>query len=49
LLQHVGAAVIVGPMLMGARLPAHLLQYGLSAEDVANLITTAVVEAPAAP
>jgi len=33
----------------GARLPAHLLQYGLSAEDVANLITAAVVEAPTAP
>jgi phosphotransacetylase len=34
-------------MLMGARLPAHLLQYGLGAEDVAHLITAAVVEAPA--
>jgi malate dehydrogenase (oxaloacetate-decarboxylating)(NADP+) len=48
LLQHVGAAVIVGPMLMGARLPAHLLQYGVAADDVANLITAAVVEAPVA-
>lgn len=47
LLQHEGAAVIVGPMLMGARLPVHLLQYGVTAEEVANLITTAVVEAPA--
>ncbi len=50
LLQNVGAAVVVGPMLMGTRLPVHLLQYGVTAEEVANLITTAVVEAaPPAP
>jgi phosphotransacetylase len=32
---------------MGTRLPAHLLQYGLTVEEVVNLTTIAVVEAAA--
>lgn len=27
----------IGPLLMGTRLPAHLLQYGASVEEVVNL------------
>jgi len=45
LLQHVGAAVPIGPILMGTRLPAHLLQYGMMVEEVVNLVTIGVVEA----
>jgi malate dehydrogenase (oxaloacetate-decarboxylating)(NADP+) len=47
LLQHVGPAVPVGPILMGTRLPAHVLQYGATVEDVVNLTTVGVVEAAA--
>jgi malate dehydrogenase (oxaloacetate-decarboxylating)(NADP+) len=47
LLQHVGLAVPVGPILMGTRLPAHVLQYGATVEDVVNLVTVGVVEAAA--
>jgi malate dehydrogenase (oxaloacetate-decarboxylating)(NADP+) len=45
LLQHVGGAVPIGPILMGTRLPAHLLQYGMSVEEVVNIATVGVVEA----
>jgi malate dehydrogenase (oxaloacetate-decarboxylating)(NADP+) len=47
LLENMGGAVIVGPILMGTRLPVHLLQYGASAEDVVNLATVGIVEASA--
>jgi len=45
LLETVGTAVPIGPILMGTRLPAHLLQYGASATDVVNLTAAGVVEA----
>jgi malate dehydrogenase (oxaloacetate-decarboxylating)(NADP+) len=38
-------AVLVGPLLMGTRLPVHLLQYGATVEDVVNLVTVGVVQA----
>ena len=47
LLQYIGEAVSVGPMLMGTRLPAHLRQYGATVEEVVNLTTLGVVEAGA--
>jgi malate dehydrogenase (oxaloacetate-decarboxylating)(NADP+) len=47
LLENVGAAVAVGPVLMGTRLPAHLLQYGASVTEVVNLTTVGIVEAAA--
>jgi len=47
LLSHVGAGVPIGPMLMGTRLPAHLLQFGATAEEVVNLTTVGAVEAAA--
>ena len=47
LLQYIGEAVSVGPMLMGTRLPAHLRQYGATVEEVVNLSTLGVVEAGA--
>jgi malate dehydrogenase (oxaloacetate-decarboxylating)(NADP+) len=45
LLQNVGGAVPIGPLLMGTRLPAHLLQYGATVEEVVNLVTVGAVEA----
>ena len=47
LMQHLGEALLVGPVLMGTRRPVHLLQYGASVEDVVNLTTMAVVLAAA--
>jgi len=35
----------VGPLLMGTRLPVHLVQYGATVEEVVNLATVGVVEA----
>jgi malate dehydrogenase (oxaloacetate-decarboxylating)(NADP+) len=48
LLQYVGSARPVGPILTGTRLPVQLLQYGATAEDVVNLTTVGVVQAAAA-
>jgi malate dehydrogenase (oxaloacetate-decarboxylating)(NADP+) len=45
LLQHIGEGVVTGPVLMGTRLPAHLLQYGSTVEDVVNLAVVGIVEA----
>jgi malate dehydrogenase (oxaloacetate-decarboxylating)(NADP+) len=47
LLQHVGGAVAIGPLLMGTRLPAHLLQYGATVEEVVHLASVGAVEAAA--
>jgi malate dehydrogenase (oxaloacetate-decarboxylating)(NADP+) len=46
LLQTVGAAVPIGPLLQGTRLPVHLVQYGATVEEVVNLVTVGAVEAP---
>ena len=45
LLQHVGEAVVVGPVLTGTRLPVQLLQYGGSVQDVVNLAAVGAVQA----
>ncbi|MBN1824860.1 MAG: NADP-dependent malic enzyme [Candidatus Eisenbacteria bacterium] len=45
LLQHLGDAVSIGPLLLGTRLPAHILPERPTVEDVVNLTTLAVVEA----
>ena len=44
-LQCMAEANAIGPLLMGTRLPAHVLQYGSSVESVVNLVAVAVVEA----
>jgi malate dehydrogenase (oxaloacetate-decarboxylating)(NADP+) len=44
-LQCMGDAIAIGPIFMGTRLPAHLLPYGASVEEVVNLVAVAVVEA----
>lgn len=44
-LQCLGDTVSIGPVLLGTRLPAHLLQYRATVEDVVNLTTIAMIEA----
>lgn len=44
-LQCMSDSNAIGPLLMGTRLPAHILQYGSTAETVVNLTAIAVVEA----
>jgi malate dehydrogenase (oxaloacetate-decarboxylating)(NADP+) len=46
-LQHLAEGVVVGPVLMGTRLPAHLLQYGSSVEEVVHLTATGIVQSAA--
>lgn len=46
-LQYMAEAKPIGPMLMGTRLPAHLLQYGATVEEVVNLVTVCSVDAAA--
>ena len=45
LFQYMTEAVTIGPLLTGTRLPAHLRQYGVTAQQVVNLTTVGVVEA----
>ncbi len=47
LLESMGEAVLVGPVLMGSRLPVHLVQFGSSVEHVVNLTAIGVVQAAA--
>jgi malate dehydrogenase (oxaloacetate-decarboxylating)(NADP+) len=46
-LQRMGGAVTVGPVLLGTRLPAHFTQYGTTVEEIVNLTAVGVVEAAA--
>ena len=45
LLQHLGEAVVVGPVLTGTRLPVQLLQYGSTVQEVVNLTAVGIVQA----
>jgi malate dehydrogenase (oxaloacetate-decarboxylating)(NADP+) len=45
LLERLGDCVSVGPVLMGTRRPAHVLQHGRSVADVVNLAAIAAVVA----
>jgi malate dehydrogenase (oxaloacetate-decarboxylating)(NADP+) len=46
-LQYMAEAIPVGPMLMGTRMPAHIVQYGATVEEVINLTTVGAVDAAA--
>jgi malate dehydrogenase (oxaloacetate-decarboxylating)(NADP+) len=48
LLRQLGEAVLVGPILMGTRRPAHVLRYGSTVEEVVNVAVTAAVQATSA-
>ncbi len=45
LMQELGGAEAVGPILMGLRKPVHVLQLGSSVREIVNMITIAVVDA----
>ncbi|WP_158825281.1 NADP-dependent malic enzyme [Mucilaginibacter lacusdianchii] len=45
LLQEVGGAEAVGPILLGMKKPVHILQLGSSVREIVNMITIAVVDA----
>ena len=45
LLQEVGGAEAVGPILLGLRKPVHVLQLGSSVRQIVNMVAIAVVDA----
>ncbi|MBE7178443.1 MAG: NADP-dependent malic enzyme [Mucilaginibacter polytrichastri] len=47
LLQEVGGAEAVGPILLGLKKPVHVVQLGSSVREIVNMVTIAVVDAQA--
>lgn len=45
MLQELGAAEAIGPVLLGLKKSAHILQLGSSVREIVNMITIAVVDA----
>ncbi len=45
LMQELGGAEAIGPILMGLKKPVHVLQLGSSVREIVNMITIAVVDA----
>ncbi|MCC8409643.1 NADP-dependent malic enzyme [Mucilaginibacter sp. UR6-1] len=45
LLQELGGAEAVGPILLGMKKPVHVLQLGSSVREIVNMVTIAVVDA----
>jgi malate dehydrogenase (oxaloacetate-decarboxylating)(NADP+) len=45
LLQEVGEADAIGPVLLGMRKPVHVLQLGSSVRSILNMVLIAVVDA----
>jgi malate dehydrogenase (oxaloacetate-decarboxylating)(NADP+) len=45
LLQELGGAEAVGPILLGLKKPVHVLQLGSSVREIVNMVTIAVVDA----
>ncbi|MEJ8756457.1 NADP-dependent malic enzyme [Pontibacter sp. H259] len=44
-LQEIGGAEAIGPILMGMRKPVHILQLGSSIREIVNMVAIAVVDA----
>ena len=44
-LQEIGGAEVIGPILMGMRKPVHILQLGASVREIVNMTAIAVVDA----
>lgn len=47
LMNRIGGADAIGPILMGMRKPMHVLQTGAEVEDIVNMVAVAVAEARA--
>ncbi len=45
LLQEIGAAEAIGPVLLGLKKPVHVLQLGSSVREIVNMVTIAAVDA----
>lgn len=45
LIQELGAAEAIGPILIGMKKPVHILQLGSSVREIVNMVTIAVVDA----
>lgn len=45
LLQELGQAEAIGPVLLGMKKPVHVLQLGSSVREIVNMVTIAVVDA----
>lgn len=45
ILQELGGAEAIGPVVMGLKKPVHVLQLGSSVREIVNMITIAVVDA----
>ena len=44
LLQELGGAEAVGPILLGLKKPVHVVQFGSSVREIVNMVTIAVVD-----
>ena len=45
IMQEIGGAEAIGPILMGMRKPVHILQLGSSIREIVNIVAIAVVDA----
>jgi len=45
LLKEIHAAESIGPIIMGLKKPAHLIQLGASVDEIVNMVCIAVVDA----
>lgn len=45
LLQEMGAAEAIGPVLLGMKKPVHILQLGSSVREIVNMVSIAVIDA----
>src|SRR5204862_4264724 len=45
LLEHLGGATAIGPILVGMRRPVHVLERGADVQDIVNMSAVAVVDA----
>jgi malate dehydrogenase (oxaloacetate-decarboxylating)(NADP+) len=45
LIQEMGVAEVIGPVLLGMKKPVHILQLGSSVREIVNMVTIAVVDA----
>ena len=45
LLDHLGGATAIGPILIGMRRPVHVLEQGADVQDIVNMAAVAVVDA----
>jgi malate dehydrogenase (oxaloacetate-decarboxylating)(NADP+) len=45
LLQSLGAAEAIGPILLGLKKPVHILQLGSPVRDIVNMVTISVIDA----